>query len=163
MVSGPAAAGTQVIHVGMGQAVLGAHPSCLTAVLGSCLGVALYHPRLRLGAMSHVVLPCSNGRESAPGKFADTAIPHMIGLLKARGATSATLVAKIAGGACMFGGGGPLQIGAANAEAVRQALKAAGIAVASEDIGGTSGRRVRFHCDSGTLTVERAGMPPREL
>ena len=54
------------------------------------------------------------------------------------------LTAKLAGGANMFNGSGPLQIGDANAEAVAAALKEAGIPVAGQDVGGTRGRRVEF-------------------
>ena len=158
-----AVAVSQTTSVGMGQVTVGAHPARLVAVLGSCLGVALYHRRLRLGALSHVVLPDSSGREALPGKFADTAVPHMVELLKRQGAPTSSLVAKLAGGACMFGATGPMQIGLANADAVRCELKALRIPILAEDIGGTKGRRIVFDCDSGVLTVEIAGCTPKVL
>ncbi len=151
---------TTNIHVGMGQAGVAGPEGGFSAVLGSCLGVALYHPRLHVGAFAHVVLPESNGRSGPPGKFADVAIPYMIDQLRPRGATPAGLVAKIAGGACMFGAGGPLQIGDANAQKVIELLKAAGIRIAGKHIGGTKGRRVIFQCATGDLTVQIAGQPP---
>lgn len=157
MASPTTVAAPQVTSVGMGQAAAGGASLRLTAVLGSCLGVALYHRRLHLGAMSHVVLPDSTGRDAAPAKFADTAIPHMLELLKQQGAPTGSLVAKIAGGACMFGATGPMQIGQANAEAVRGILKTLRIPVLAEDVGGTKGRRVVLDCGDGTLTVEIAG------
>ncbi len=153
----------RTVSVGMGQVTAGGPPSRLGAVLGSCLGVALFHRRLRLGALSHVVLPDSSGREALPGKFADTAIPHMVDVLARQGASAGSLVAKIAGGACMFGATGPMQIGLANAEAVRRELKALRIPILAEDIGGTKGRRIIFDCESGTLTVEVAGCRPKVL
>ncbi len=94
--------------VGMGQIVVAEAPAELVSVLGSCVGVALYHPRLKVGALAHIVLPKSSGGGAAPGKFADTAIPYMIAELAKAGAARAGLVAKIAGGACMFGVSGPL-------------------------------------------------------
>ncbi len=163
MASSTAVAAPQVTSVGMGQAAAGGAPTCFTAVLGSCLGVALYHRRLHLGAMSHVVLPDSTGRDAHPAKFADTAIPHMLGLLKQQGAPAGSLVAKIAGGACMFGATGPMQIGLANAEAVRSILKTHRIPILAEDVGGTKGRRVVFDCSDGTLTVEIAGCKGKVL
>ncbi len=163
MDSPTAVAAPQVASVGMGQVAVGGFPTRLTAVLGSCLGVALYHRRLRLGAMSHVVLPDSTGRDAAPAKFADTAIPHMIELLRQHGVPAGSLVAKIAGGACMFGATGPMQIGLANADAVRNILKAHRIPILAEDVGGTKGRRVVFDCDGGTLTVEIAGCKAKVL
>ena len=106
----------------MGQAAVAQKPNRLSAVLGSCVGVVLYHPRLHIGALSHVVLPDSNGRSGTAAKFADSAIPHMLTLLEKHGAFPSGMVAKIVGGSCMFGNGGPLQIGEANIKATTHAL-----------------------------------------
>ena len=149
--------------VSMGQIAAGRDRDRLKSVLGSCVGVSLYQPRLKVGVFAHVVLPDSAGREGTPGKFADTAIPAMLKLLREMGAGSYGLIAKLAGGANMFGGTGPMQIGDANVEAVTRALKLAGIRVAAQEVGGTKGRRVVFDCSSGTMTVEGAGIPPKTL
>ena len=154
---------TETKNVGMGQVVVAGQPDCLTAVLGSCIGVAIYHERLRIGALAHVVLPESNGRTTTPGKFADTAIPYMLDLLKQRGAHAPVLVAKLIGGACMFGGKGPMQVGESNMQAVLKALQAAHVRVAAKDVGGNAGRRVLLDCQTGLLTVNTVGNPPRTL
>lgn len=158
-----AVATPQVMSIGMGQIGIGSREDRLSAVLGSCVGVVVYHRRLFVGAMSHVVLPDSNGRDAVPGKFANTAIPSMIEMLQKQGVPGAGLVAKIAGGACMFGATGPMQIGLANAEAVREHLKEFHVSIVAEDIGGTKGRRIIFECESRTLTVEIAGTRPKVL
>jgi len=141
----------------MGQAVAGRTPQRMKSVLGSCVGLALYHPRHKAGALAHIVLPDSDGRAGLPGKFADTAIPYMLEILREMGVASAGLTAKFAGGANMFGGPGPLQIGDANVEAVIEGLKSAGIRVSGKDIGGTAGRRVTFDCSSGEMLIESIG------
>lgn len=151
------------ILVGMGQIAAGEAPQRLRAILGSCIGVALYHSGRKSGVMAHVVLPASAGRDGAPGKFADTAVPQMLALLKERGLPTCGLTAKLAGGANMFSGSGPLQIGGANAEAVTAALKKAGIRIAGQDVGGTHGRRIEFDCASGQLIVQSAGRPTRTV
>lgn len=143
--------------VGMGQILVARCPGKLTAVLGSCVGVALVHPRLHVGCLAHVVLPESAGRESTPGKFADTAIPVMIRQLEELGANRSGLVAKITGGACMFGTSGPLQIGEANIEAVTRLLGQAGIRMAGKHVGGTKGRRVTLDPATGYVRVEIVG------
>lgn len=153
----------KVTTVGMGQIALAQQAGKLRAVLGSCISVTLYHSRQRLGSMAHVVLPDSGGRDQAPGKFADTAVPEMIQLLEKAGANKAGLVAKIAGGARMFGHGGPLQIGEANAAAIRKALASVSIRVVAEDLGGQSGRRVTLDASSGELLVEVVGQAPKSL
>ncbi len=149
--------------VGMGQIVIGQDPAQLTAVLGSCIGLTLYHKRLRLGALAHVVLPNSSGKPASPGKFADAAIPYMLEQFRLRGVEPSSLSAKLVGGACMFGITGPMQIGQSNNEVIVQALGAARVPIVAEDVGGSSGRRITFDCDSGMLTVERIGHPAQVL
>lgn len=147
----------------MGQIAAGRAPQRMKAILGSCIGLTLYNAEHQRGAMAHVVLPASAGREAAPGKFADTAVPRMLAMLKEHGLAPAALVAKLAGGANMFNGSGPLQIGDANAAAVADALKRAGIRIAAQDLGGTRGRRVEFDCATGKMTIQCAGGPARTL
>ena len=149
--------------VEMGRIAVARAPESLTAILGSCIGVTLYHPEARIGAMAHVVLPKSAERNTLPGKFADTVIPRMIQEIQKTGAGRSGLVAKMAGGACMFGKTGPFQIGQANADAVRQALDGAGIRILATDIGGSKGRRIAFNAGNGELTIEIIGAPPRIL
>ncbi len=164
MASGSVAQAIETQHVGMGQVVLADGPTRLNSVLGSCVGVAIYHPGKHLGVLAHVVLPDSNGKSASPGKFADTAIPYMFLLLRQRGVTSpAELTAKIVGGARMFGTGGPLQIGESNATAITEALKAAGVRIAAKDLGGTVGRRISLNCDSGELFIQTVGSESRTL
>lgn len=149
--------------VGMGQIVLARPPATLSAVLGSCIGVVLYHPRLRVGALGHVVLPDSSGRTGSGAKFADQAVPAMVEELERQGANRAGLVARIAGGASMFGTPGPMQVGLANAEAVTRALGALGIRLRAQDVGGAKGRRASFDPATGVVVVEIVGQPPRTL
>jgi chemotaxis protein CheD len=148
---------TAVQTAGMGQAVVGRDADALVAVLGSCIGVALYHPRQRVGALAHVVLPDSNSRTGPPAKFADTAIPYLLQLLKTEGVGSSGLQVKLAGGASMFASSGPMQIGAANFDAVVSALENAGLRVAAHHVGGPKGRRVTLNCQTGEFVVEVAG------
>jgi chemotaxis protein CheD len=154
---------TQDTMVSMGQIAVGGRPELVHAVLGSCIGLTLYHPRIKVGGMAHVVLPDSAGRPGAPGKFADTALPAMLAMLREFGVPGHGLIAKLVGGANMFGSSGPLQIGTANVEAVTRALGAAGVRIVAQDVGGRRGRRVTFDCGGGELTIECAGEPARVL
>jgi len=150
---------TSAIHVGMGQAAVAPPGGALQSVLGSCIGLALYHPRLKRSALAHVVLPNSHGNGACPGKFADTAVPHLLALLAAVGIPSAGLVAKIAGAASMFGNTGSIQIGESNIAAVKAALQKARVSLAGEDVGGGKGRRMRIESDTGQVKVELVGRP----
>jgi len=149
------------VAVGMGLAALAEAPTRLKAVVGSCIGVTIYCPKLRLGMLSHVVLPRAKDRTDYPAKYADTAVSHMQRVLESRGAPAGKLVAKIVGGACMFGDGAATRIGAANVRAAAAALRAAGIRIAGADVGGASGRRLSFDLATGLVTVESVGRKPR--
>jgi chemotaxis protein CheD len=145
--------------VGMGQLVTAAPPEHLVSVLGSCIAVCVYHPRYKVVAMAHVVLPDSQGHTGGPGKFADTAIPALLQAMEQQTMARVGFVAKLAGGASMFGGNGPLQIGATNAAAVKKALEAARVKVVAEHLGGEQGRRVEFDPADGSLSIEIQGQP----
>jgi chemotaxis protein CheD len=149
--------------VGMGQIAVARAPGMFDTVLGSCIGLALYHRRLHVGALAHIVLPESAGREGSPGKFVDTALPHLLQLLAAQGANQAGLTAKIAGGASMFSASGPMQIGEANGAAVLKALAKLNIPVVGQHLGGPKGRRIEFDCTDGRLRVHIAGSPTVEI
>ena len=150
-------------HVGMGQIALGCGPTHLTAVLGSCVAIAMHSPKHEVGILAHVILPQSSGRNSPPGKFADTAIPEMLHMMENAGVPHGAIVARVAGGANIFGRTGLLQIGNTNIEAVTRLLDEAGISIKAQDVGGSKGRRVSLDCQSGSLTIEMAGSPARVL
>ena len=149
--------------VGMGETLLLRQGETARSVVGSCAGLMIFHRRLKLAAVAHIVLPEAAGRPGLPGKFADTAIPYMIDLLRTHGADRASLVAKVAGGAQMFGASGPLQIGDANIHAVTAILSDLGIPLLAKCPGGAKGRRLTFHCDGGEINVEIAGAAPFTL
>ena len=145
--------------VGMSQIVFLEAPETAHSVFGSCIALSMYHPRRKIGALAHIVLPNSSGREGQPGKFADTAVPHIVGELNKRGADTKGLVAKMCGGSAMFGGGGPIQIGEENVTAVTELLKDLKIPITGTHLGGAKGRRVTFDCANGDVTIEIVGQP----
>ena len=149
--------------VGIGQAALAAEPVLLTTILGSCIAVTLYSSRLRLGMLSHVLLPHATGPTAYPAKFADTVVPHMLSVLQSHGARPEGLVAKIAGGSCMFGNCKSMQIGETNVQVALAALTDVGIRVAGQHTGGTLGRRVAFDLTTGALAVECIGQPAHTI
>ena len=93
----------------------------------------------------------------APSTFADTGVPALLGEVKALGARRP--VGVIVGGAQMFGaaGAGKMQVGARNEEAVRAALRAAGIPIVAAETGGGSGRTIRVYLAEARVTVTRRG------
>lgn len=152
-----------VKNVSMGQIEFGEGDAVLVAVLGSCLGVTLHDARSGIGTMAHIVLPESAGRAITHGKFADTAVPRMVEILARHGTKLTSLKAKVVGGACMFGDGGPLKIGESNVQAVTRTLQAMRIPVVAQDVGGSQGRRISFSCQDGQIQIERVGMSSKTI
>lgn len=156
--------------VGIGQiAVSDDREIVISALgLGSCIGVVLSDPRARVAGMAHVMLPQSAPTSKGPpGKFADTAVPALLDSVLALGAERSRLIAKISGGAQMFGsgsgGGNIFNIGERNADAVQVALMAVGIRVRASDVGGNCGRTMQVVVASGTVTVRVVGGAAVEL
>ena len=149
----------KIPSAGMSEIIYVNKPEQACCVVGSCIALSLYHPRSGKGALAHIVLPKSLDRKGPPGKFVDTAIPHMLENLAANGANQAGLVAKFCGGASMFGANGPIQIGIQNAEAVRKLLGELRIPIKAEDLEGPKGRKVTFDSQTGEMTVEIVGQP----
>jgi chemotaxis protein CheD len=148
---------TPMTTVNMGEIALVAGDEKAQAILGSCLGLCIQDTKRKLGALAHVVLPLREGRSGPPGKFIDSAIPWMIQSLRSRGADPAALVCKLTGGANMFAGNGPFQIGQQNIAVAKRELASANIRVIGEHLEGMQGRRVTFDAASGNVRVEVAG------
>ena len=132
----------------------------VTYALGSCIGICLHDPKLKLGALVHIMLPLNmeTGRKN-PMKYADTGIRETIKQMEAKGASRSRITAKIAGGAMMFkdGSGSLGNIGQRNIESVRVNLKKEGIRLLKEDVGGTVARSLLFDVNSGLGCVRSYG------
>lgn len=134
----------------------------ITYALGSCIGICLYDPVLKIGGLLHIMLPLNmeTGRKN-PLKYADTGMAEMLRQMESRGASRARLVAKIAGGAKMFevSGGALGNIGQRNIDSVRIQLKKHGIRLAKEDVGGSVARTMSMDVATGTVSVRSYGRP----
>jgi chemotaxis protein CheD len=142
------------IDVSVGQVFVGKESDILTASgIGSCVVVSLYDRKQRTGAMAHALLPSASTVAAPPdAKYVDAAIDAMIAKLVAHGADKEHLAAKIVGGANMFANFGA-GIGIQNVAAAREKLKAEGITVLGECVGGGVGRSVKFDTASGLMSV----------
>jgi len=155
------------VVVGVGELAVARVPELLvTQALGSCIGLSLWDPRLRIGGMAHVMLPAAPEGEvtGRRHRFADLAVPELIEQLVAIGAGRHRLFAKIAGGSAMFkGDSGMDSIGGRNTAAVIEQLERAGLTVCASDTGGSHARTIELHLDTGTLVVRSYSFGMREI
>jgi len=157
------------ITIGIGEYKIVKCPDMIeTHSLGSCVGVVLYDEVLKVCGMAHIMLPCyKKGMDiSNPNKYADLAIKSMLSDLIAIGSEPRNIVAKIAGGACMFEGAGiseNMQIGYKNVLAVKEILEALNIQIVAQDCGQNYGRTIEFHPATGKLFVISVARGVKEL
>lgn len=100
-------------------------------------------------------------------KFADTGIAETLRLMLLQGANRKRIVAKIAGGADMFGlanaSKSTFRVGASNIEAAKENLKKLGIPLVAEDVGKNYGRTVIIRSEDGAFVIKSVGKPIKEI
>ncbi|MGM0640497.1 MAG: chemoreceptor glutamine deamidase/glutamate methylesterase CheD [Thermotogota bacterium] len=146
--------------IGIGEyTVSNTNDLIVTLGLGSCVGVCLIDKRKNIGAMIHVMLPDSGGKDTPkPGKYADTGIRIVLDEMKNKGANLSSLEAKIAGGAAMFGNSSKtMDIGKRNVETIKNILKQEKVRIIAEDTGGNRARSIEFNLDNSELMVKKVG------
>jgi chemotaxis protein CheD len=159
--------GEGTILVGVGEIAVAEYPNVLvTQALGSCVGLTLWDPIRRAGGMAHIMLP-THADTVMTGhrfRFATSAIPALVDMLADAGSPKRRLVAKIAGGAAMFGAdAGSASIGARNVAQTRLELHDLGIPLRAEDTGGGHARTIELHVDTGILLVRSYVFGLREI
>ncbi len=162
--------GQNLVKVGMADLnVVGNSGILRTTGLGSCVGLTLYDPQVKVAGMAHVMLPSSDiARESQinVAKYADTALPILVDKLLELGAAKRRLIAKMAGGAQMFafaGSGDTMRIGPRNVESCKEMLNKLGISLMAEDTGANYGRTIEISSDTGILTIRSVQKGVKEL
>lgn len=128
----------------------------INTILGSCVSVCLWDRGLQIGGMNHYLLPLWNGEGLPSPRYGNIAIPTLIEKMLSLGCKRETLVAKcFGGGAVLDANGGFLNVGERNILMADDILKKEQIRIAGVDVGGTKGRRVVFHTESGDVFVKK--------
>lgn len=127
---------------------------------GSCVGIVMYDPQIRLAGLLHIMLPDSKAFSVVdnPLKFADTGIAALRQGLLMKGASAERIVSKIAGGASVYrdtSGAGLFDVGRLNAERVKTVLKSLSIPILAEDLGGHFSRTIDYDVRNDRLAVKR--------
>ena len=120
-------------------------------VLGSCVSVCLWDEELRCGGMNHFIYPQTNNKELATPKYGNVATMALIKLMCEEGSRTESLAAQILGGG--HPDGAKESTGSRNVDVARKILREKGIAILSEDVGGSVGRKVVFDLSTGNIAV----------
>lgn len=148
------------------QQIASAPDTLITYALGSCVGICLHDYVLKIGGLSHILLPEAvsgcGGRDVY--KYANTAIEALICRMELQGCKRHRMTAKIAGGANMFTTIGiNMTIGERNVDRVRRELERLRIRVIAADTGANYGRTVGFDPIDGSMAVKTVGKGQKVL
>ena len=155
---------SKVINVGIAEIMTAKSPNILRTTLGSCIGVVLYQPDLKIGAISHIMLakdPIGRDKLKNPGKYGETALPKLLKLMEEEGCKQGTYFARIFGAASMFKNitsNFLNNIGENNITIVREFFAEKKIPIIAEDIGGHEGRTISLYLDDGHILLKKSGI-----
>jgi putative nucleotidyltransferase with HDIG domain len=139
-----------------------ASPLILQAILGTCVGVAIYDSESGVGGLIHLLLaePASQYSKANPERYASTGLPMFISALLDAGARKNKMKATVAGGALV----GPvteqdlnLDIGGNTAHVAKEILKQNQIYIENSETGGFFTCSLKLNLHEFQTIIEPAG------
>lgn len=154
--------GRIVIGIGGIAVARGQAGQIITHALGSCLGLTMWDPRLKLGGMLHAQLPQAPVNVPADPErralYIDVGLNLLLREMERQGADRKHLRLTLAGGASLPGlGGGMFNIGARNLTMMRKLLWQERLLLAGEETGGADPRTMTLHFSDGSVHLSTAG------
>jgi len=129
----------------------------VSTVLGSCVALVLWSPRMQLGALCHCMLPHrgsrSSGNEALDGRYGVDAGQWLEAQFTRHGCFRSEIDVAIAGGACV----NDVSIGQANVLWAQDWVARQGLCLVQQDVGGKVVRRLTFNLGDGSLTISHGG------
>ena len=138
------------------------HDEAIFTVLGSCVSACVRERKLGIGGMNHFMLPLdrSGGTSawaetlvSSATRYGNVAMERLINDIMMLGGQRDNLEFKVIGGGKVLDTA--LDVGARNAQFVRDYLKTEGFLIAAEDLGDSFARKVFYSPASGKVRVKR--------
>lgn len=133
----------------------------ITYSLGSCIGVTIYDPVVRIAGMIHCMLPLSKidpeKAKTQPCMFVDTGVPLLFNEVYRLGAEKKRTIVKIAGCSSLLDEKGLFKIGERNYTVLRKILWKNNILIEREDIGGNISRTLSIEVATGRVIIRTGG------
>lgn len=155
-----------------GDWYFGTRDTRIRTVLGSCISLTFWHPRLLIGGMCHFMVPqraferrhCGDA-SSLDGRYADEAIELLAGEMRNIGAPLREYQVKLFGGGNMFPGQlrGHNSIGQKNIETAHGLISKYGFNSVAEHLGSNGHRNVIFDIDSGNVWMRHVRIQMTDL
>jgi len=151
------------VVVGLAELAVSNNPSSIltTYALGSCIGVTIYDPVVRVGGLLHAMLPDStidNAKAQAhPGMFVDTGMAALLRAACQMRADKRRLRIYLAGGARIMDDQKLFNIGSRNLAAFAECLRQENLHVNAEQVGGQVNRTIGLSIETGRITLKVSG------
>ncbi|MBS1196385.1 MAG: CheD, stimulates methylation of protein [Proteobacteria bacterium] len=129
----------------------------ISTLLGSCVAVCLYDPKIRLAGMNHFLLPSrghNNFDDTDVVLAGDFAMEVLVNAMINKGAQKGRLIAKAFGGSNIVDSI-RMAIGERNSEFARDWLERENIPLVASDFGGSWARKVLCHPCTGDAWCRR--------
>ena len=146
-----------------GEILVSHEPMIVTTLLGSCVAVTMFSPKLRMGGICHALLPTCRSDlarihgHSEAGKYVDWAIRLMLEGFLACGLHKHEIEVKLFGGSDMFdtSESRSASVGRQNMEKALTMLEDESVRLITQDLGGPRGRKIIFHTHTGEVFLKR--------
>jgi chemotaxis protein CheD len=148
------------VYLHPGELYTSSEPANVMIILGSCVAVCLYNPRLSIGGATHFLLPTLEGQGLPSPRYGDVAIERLLQELRLAGSKNKDLQAELYGGASVlqaFSSGSGELIGDKNIRLAVETLSREAIPVVRRDTGGAKGRKINMRTDTGKITCKLIG------
>ncbi|WP_027389256.1 chemotaxis protein CheD [Chrysiogenes arsenatis] len=145
------------------QGVVFDTPHVVHTILGSCVAVTMFNARLKIGGITHAMLPSATEETTHKcvqcHKYADCCVKFLHAKFQSYGINRTEVEVKLFGGSDMFqtadSGRGVKTIGHQNVEVSLRVLDELGYRISAQDIGGSLGRKLYFSTDTGAIFLKR--------
>ncbi|MBF0125659.1 MAG: chemotaxis protein CheD [Magnetococcales bacterium] len=166
-----------LLRLDPGELFISTEPTEVHTLLGSCVSIVFFHPRLRQGAICHGKRPsreCSRhgcGLKICRqlGDYVSCSLEFMLAYFDQKGVPRQELEVKLFGGALMFNSPGismdapMLSMGQRNIDTAMEFIRSRRLHLTASDIGGPWARQIQFFTDSGEIRLKRIRKSPLEL
>ena len=146
-----------------GEFYFGEEKTRIRTLLGSCVAITLWHPRLRVGGMAHYMLPQRPNRsrdQPLDGRYAEEVMLMFQRELQDTRTRPGEYQVKLFGGGHMFACARKakrhVDVSDRNVETGRQLIAQHGFKILAQDLGGDGHRNVVFDLWSGDVWLKKA-------
>ena len=155
--------------VGVGDMKVSNDPESVlvTYSLGSCIGLSIYDPAVKVGGLLHYMLPDSSldGQKAKknPYMFGDTGIPLLFKETYKFGAKKNRLKIVVVGGSQILDQKGLFNIGKRNHTVLRKMFWKNNAMIDFEDVGGSVNRTLKLEIKTGQAWLKVSGTEMKKI